>query len=99
MCDKDLAELSGELSGAICLKTLVLQCNALELFRNFFDAVRASIWLCESFWPLNPFKQFESADLATCDVSALYFFVGAICWPFCRPFCSLEHVEGKELGP
>ena len=38
------AELSGELS--ICLKTLVLLGNALELF---FGAVRAIIWLCESF--------------------------------------------------
>ena len=26
-CDKDFAELSGELSGAICLKTLVLMGN------------------------------------------------------------------------
>ena len=26
-CDKDFAELSGELSGAICLKTLVLMDN------------------------------------------------------------------------
>ena len=36
LCGKDLAELSGELSGAICLKTLVLlvtTSNPLELFR------------------------------------------------------------------
>ena len=41
-CDKDFAELSGELSGAICLKTLVLlvvpsNCseNSLALFVLF----------------------------------------------------------------
>ena len=31
-CDKDFAELSGELSGEICLKTLVLLGSALKLF-------------------------------------------------------------------
>ena len=41
MCDEDFAELSGELSGAICLKILVLLGSALELFRKFFGAVRA----------------------------------------------------------
>ena len=41
--DKDFAELSGELSGAICLKTLVLLGN--DLFRKFFGTVRA-IFLC-----------------------------------------------------
>ena len=49
-CDKDLAELSGELSGAICLKTLVLLGNALELFRKFFGALLAILWLWGSFW-------------------------------------------------
>ena len=39
--DKDFAELSGELSGAICLKTLVFLGSALKLFRNFFGALRA----------------------------------------------------------
>ena len=34
MCNKDFAELSGELSDAICLKILVLFGSALELFRN-----------------------------------------------------------------
>ena len=34
MRDKDFAELSGELSGAICLKTPVLLGRALELFRK-----------------------------------------------------------------
>ena len=43
--DKDIAELSGELSGAVCLKTLVLLGGALELFRKFFGAVRAILWL------------------------------------------------------
>ena len=36
LCDEDFAELSGELSGAICLKTLVLLASALESFRKFF---------------------------------------------------------------
>ena len=44
LCDKDFTERSGELSGAICLKTLVLLCN--ELFRKFFGAVRVIFWLC-----------------------------------------------------
>ena len=35
VCDKDFAELSGELSGVICLKALVLLGSALELFRKF----------------------------------------------------------------
>ena len=39
--DKEFAELSGELSGEICLKTVVLVDSALELFRQFFGAVRA----------------------------------------------------------
>ena len=46
LCDKDFAERSGELSGAICLKTLVLlglvTSNPLELFRKFFGAIRAN---------------------------------------------------------
>ena len=53
LCDKDFAERSGELSGAICLKTLVLlgiiTGSPLELFRKFFGAVRAIFWLCGSF--------------------------------------------------
>ena len=53
LCGKDFAELSGELSGAICLKTLVLLGSALELFRKFFGAVRAIFWLWVLFWPLN----------------------------------------------
>ena len=48
-CDKDLIELSGELSGAICLKTLLLLGSALELFRKFFGAVRAIFWRWGSF--------------------------------------------------
>ena len=35
LCDKDSAELSGDLSGAICLKTFVLLPCALELLGNF----------------------------------------------------------------
>ena len=49
LCDKDFAERSGELSGAICLKTLVLLDNPIELFRKFFCAVRANFRLCGSF--------------------------------------------------
>ena len=49
-CDKDFAELSGEPSGAICLKTLVLLGSALELLRTFFGAVRAIFWLWGSFF-------------------------------------------------
>ena len=48
----DFAELSGELSGAIRLKTRVLLGSALELFRTFFGTVRAFLWLWSSFWPL-----------------------------------------------
>ena len=49
-CDKDFAELSGELSGAICLKTLVLVGRALELFRKFFRTVRAFFGFGVLFW-------------------------------------------------
>ena len=51
-CDKDIAELSGELSGAICLKILVLlgsasnrSENSLVLFVRFFG-------FGVLFWPL-----------------------------------------------
>ena len=53
-CDKDFAELSRELSGAICLKILVWLGSALELFRKFFAAVRAIFWLWGSFSALGP---------------------------------------------
>ena len=52
MATKIFAELSGELSGAICLKTLVLLASTLELFRKFFGAVRAILWLWGSFLAL-----------------------------------------------
>ena len=45
--DKDFAELSGELSGAICLKTPVILGRALELFRKFLGTVRATFL---GFW-------------------------------------------------
>ena len=52
-CDNDFAELSGELSGAICLKTLVSLGSALELFRKlFFGTVRAIFWLWGSILAL-----------------------------------------------
>ena len=48
LCDKDFAELSG----VICLRTLVLLGDALELFRKCFGAVRAIFWLWgSSFGP------------------------------------------------
>ena len=50
---KDVAELSGELSVTICLKTLVLLGNALESFRKFFGAARSMFWLCGSFLALD----------------------------------------------
>ena len=53
LCDKDFAELSGELSGAICLRTLVLLGSVLELFRKFFGTVRAIFGLWGSFPPLD----------------------------------------------
>ena len=53
LCDTGFAELSGELSGAIRLKTLVLLGSDLELFRKFFGAVRAMFWLWGSFWALD----------------------------------------------
>ena len=47
---KEYAELSGEFSGAICLKTLVFFLgNTLDVFRKFFGAVRAMFWLSGSF--------------------------------------------------
>ena len=49
LCDKDFAERSGELSGVICLKTLVLVGSALELFRKCFGTVRAIFWFWGSF--------------------------------------------------
>ena len=61
MCDKDFAELSGELSDAICLETLVLLGKALELFRKFFRAARA-VFLALGFF-FGPAKISESAVL------------------------------------
>ena len=52
-CDKDFAEFSAELSGAICLKTLVLLGSVLELFRKFFGAVHAILWLWGSLLALD----------------------------------------------
>ena len=41
LCDKNFAEFSGEFSGEICLKALVLLDRPFELFRKCFGAVRA----------------------------------------------------------
>ena len=45
-CDKDFAELSGELSGAICLKTLVLLGNDQKPPR----IVQKVLWYCSWFF-------------------------------------------------
>ena len=50
---KDFAEISGELSGAICLKLLVLFGRALELFRTFFGTVLAILWIWGSLLALD----------------------------------------------
>ena len=65
MCDKEVAELSGELSGVICLKTLVLLGSAVELFRKFFGTVRAICFaLGFSFRPMKVIpKHFKSVGL------------------------------------
>ena len=52
LCNKDFAELSGELSGATCLKALVLLGIALELFRELFGAICAILWLWVLVWLL-----------------------------------------------
>ena len=70
--DKDFAELTGKLSGAICLKTLVLLGSALELFRNFFGTVRASFWVWCSF--LAPHKSKKNCMLSFDDKGIRYIF-------------------------
>ena len=52
LSNKDFAEPSGELSGVVCLKIRALLDNALELFRNFFGAVRAIFGFVSPSWPL-----------------------------------------------
>ena len=52
-CNKDFAELSGELSGAICLKTLVLLGSALELLRNSLVLFLRFFWLWGSVLALD----------------------------------------------
>ena len=53
LCDKAFAEPSGEISGAICIKTLVLLGSALDLFRKFFGAVHMIFWHCGSLLALD----------------------------------------------
>ena len=45
-----IAELSGELSGEICLKTFVSWVVPSNLFRKVLGAVRANFWLWGSFF-------------------------------------------------
>ena len=72
LCDKAFAELSGELSGAICIKTLVSLGGALEWFRKFFGALRAIFW----FW-----GSFLAAEL---HLTILSHFVGSfLCFSAC----------------
>ena len=71
LCDKDFAKLSGELSGAICLKILVLLGSALELFRKFFGAVRAIFWLCGSFFASEKFQDDEKGGLSLREVAVM----------------------------
>ena len=52
LVSQDVGKLSGELSGAICLRTLVLLGSALESFRKVFGALRAIFGLRGSFLPL-----------------------------------------------
>ena len=53
-CDKDFAELSGERSGAICLKTFVLLGSAPELSENslVFFVRFFGFGVLLNFWPL-----------------------------------------------
>ena len=51
LCDKDCAELSGELSGAIGLETLVLLGYALEFFKKFFGLFVRFFGCGVLFWP------------------------------------------------
>ena len=50
LCDNKFAKLSGEISGAICLKTHVLlnteYCS--KTVRKMFGSVRVNLWLCGS---------------------------------------------------
>ena len=46
--DNEFAELSGEFSGVICLKTRVLLSAALKLFLSFSGIVRVNFWLRDS---------------------------------------------------
>ena len=57
-----LAELSVELSGAICLRTLVLLGSALKLFREFFGAVRAFFGFGVLFWAPDQIQVLEVQD-------------------------------------
>ena len=52
LCNKDVAELSDDFSGLMCLKSLVLQSTALKWFRTFFGNVPVNLCLSKSFRPL-----------------------------------------------
>ena len=71
LCDKDFAERSGELSGVICLKTLVLFGSALKLFRKI-------IWYCScnfgaSFWLLKDVSACPSGkETRNCNCNAKF---------------------------
>ena len=55
LCDRDFAECSGELSGAICLRTLVywvMTSKLLELFRNSLVLFVRFFAFVSPFWLL-----------------------------------------------
>ena len=90
-CDKDVAELSGELSGAICLRILVLVGSALELFRKFFGTVRAFFWLWVLFEKNSPengewFENGISGHFSTFRPMFPPFFRKSVFRPFSSPF-------------
>ena len=90
LCDKDFAELSGELSGAIRLKTLVFLGSALlELFKKFFGAVRAILWLWGSFLALDS-SLLAMPDLCPADLGDAEIAYQQACPPSCHNVQSLK---------
>ena len=58
LCDKDFAERSGELSGAICLKTLVLLGNDPATPSNFFRQFLRFLGFVSPFWAPEKLRAF-----------------------------------------
>ena len=102
LCNKDFAELLFKLSGAICLKTLVLLGSALGLFRKFFGAVRAIFGFGVLFLALvnreqkkahkeNPHKEFRESQGG--GPGGRFRGPNSLCW------CHISHqnTENKEF--